>query len=139
MCSGETFPYFLSRICSRALCIESVIHHWVSRASWCEQSQDCSIASSLRGSIPGRGTSALPRMVQVLLSTNIPFPHSLTSPTQVASSLIPPAPGNIDQNSSPRTKKWGFCLFFISSGFTQGYSDSVCHCYVERLKYLLKI
>lgn len=112
MCCGETFPYFLSGICSRALCIESVIHHWVSRALLCEQSQNCSIASSLRGSIPGRGTSALPRMVQVLLSTNIPFPHSLPSPSQVASSLTPPAAVNIDQNSSPREKKWGFLLIF---------------------------
>lgn len=33
---------------------------------------------------------------------------------------------------------WGFCQFFSSSGFTQGDNDSVCHCYVERLKYLVK-
>lgn len=139
MCSGETFPYLLSKICSRAFCIKSVIHHWFSRALWCEQAEDFSIAPSLRGSISGRGTLALPRMVQVFLSTNIPLPHSLLSPIQMASSLTFPATFYVDQKCYPGIKKKVFfCQFFISSGFTQGDNNSVYHCYAERLKYPVK-
>lgn len=112
MCSGETFPYFVSKICSRALCIESLVPHWFSRALWCEQSEDFSITPSLRGCIPGGGTSVPPRMIQILLSTNIPFPHSLLSPIQVASSLTPPAICNIDQKSYPGIKKNIFLPIF---------------------------
>lgn len=115
MCSGETFPYLLSKICSRALCIKSVIHHWFSRALWCEQAEDFSIAPSPRGSISGRGTSALPRMVQVFLSTNIPLPHSLLSPIQMASSLTFPATFYVDQKCYPGIKKKKYFFANFSS------------------------